>query len=87
MAEAKRDENRITTLLAVSDVDGKTPTPVYANPVTHAYKVSLNPTNTGFPTINAHRDENRVTTALVETSAGDLIELYVDSENKLLIEG
>lgn len=35
MAEAQRDGNFVTTLLAVSSVDGVTPVAVYANPVTH----------------------------------------------------
>lgn len=40
MAEAKRDNNYITTLLAVSNVDGVTPVTLYANPTTHRLLVS-----------------------------------------------
>jgi hypothetical protein len=36
MANAKRDENRITTLIGVSSVDVTTPTLVAVNPVTNA---------------------------------------------------
>jgi hypothetical protein len=35
MAEAKRDENHVPTLLAVSSVDGVTPVVLYADPLTH----------------------------------------------------
>jgi hypothetical protein len=35
MAQAARDQNNVTTLLAVSSVDGVTPVVVYANPTTH----------------------------------------------------
>lgn len=35
MAQASRDENRVTTLLAVSSSDGTTPVAVYADPTTH----------------------------------------------------
>ncbi len=35
MAEAARDQNHVTTLLAASSVDGVTPVRVYANPTTH----------------------------------------------------
>ena len=35
MAEAKRDNNYITTLLGVSNVDGLTPVVLWADPVTH----------------------------------------------------
>ena len=41
MAEAKRDENRIATLLAVSNADGITPVTLYADPTTHRLLVDL----------------------------------------------
>lgn len=41
MAEAKRDSNQITTLLAVSNADGVTPVVLYADPVTHRLLVDL----------------------------------------------
>lgn len=40
MANAHRDSNFITTLLAVSNVDGFTPVEVYADPTTHRLLVS-----------------------------------------------
>lgn len=33
--EASRDQNFVTTLLAVSNVDGRTPVPIYGDPITH----------------------------------------------------
>lgn len=41
MAQAKRDENKVTTLLAVSSVDGVTPVVLYADPDTHRLLVDL----------------------------------------------
>jgi len=41
MADAKRDNNFVTTLLAVSSVDGVTPVTLYANPTTHRLLVDL----------------------------------------------
>lgn len=41
MANAKRDQNFVTTLLAVSSVDGVTPVTLYANPTTHRLLVDL----------------------------------------------
>ena len=35
MAQAERDENRVTTILGVSNADGVTPVVVWADPVTH----------------------------------------------------
>lgn len=40
MAEAKRDGNMVTTLIAVSNVDGITPVVLYADPTTHRLLVS-----------------------------------------------
>lgn len=40
MAQASRDENRVTTLLAVSNADGETPVTLYADPTTHRLLVS-----------------------------------------------
>ena len=40
MADAKRDNNQVTTLLAVSSVDGVTPVVLYADPTTHRLLVS-----------------------------------------------
>jgi len=41
MAQASRDQNFVTTLLAVSSVDGVTPVTLYANPTTHRLLVDL----------------------------------------------
>ena len=49
MADAKRDANYITTLLAVSNVDGTTPVTLYADPITHRLLVSSS-TNVETPT-------------------------------------
>lgn len=44
MADAKRDNNRVTTLIATSSVDGTTPVLVYADPTTHRLKVDASAT-------------------------------------------
>ena len=40
MSDAKRDNNRVPTLIAVSNVDGTTPVLLWADPVTHRLLVS-----------------------------------------------
>ena len=40
MADARRDANYITTLIAVSNADGSTPVTLYADPTTHRLLVS-----------------------------------------------
>jgi hypothetical protein len=39
--KAEKDENRVTTLIGVSSVDGITPTPVAVNPTTLAVIVEV----------------------------------------------
>lgn len=41
MENAERDQNRVTTLIAVSSVDGITPVKLYADPVTHRLLVDV----------------------------------------------
>lgn len=41
MAQASRDQNRVTTLLAVSSADGTTPVVLWADPVTHRLLVDI----------------------------------------------
>jgi len=41
MSQAPRDENFVPTLLGVSNADGTTPVPVYADPTTHRLLVDL----------------------------------------------
>lgn len=41
MANAYKDENDVSTLIASSNVDGKTPVRVYADPITHRLLVDL----------------------------------------------
>lgn len=41
MENAERDQNRVTTLIAVSSVDGVTPVKLYADPVTHRLLVDV----------------------------------------------
>ena len=40
MAQAKRDDNQVTTLLGVSNADGTTPVTLYADPTTHRLLVT-----------------------------------------------
>lgn len=46
MADAKRDQNRVPTLLGVSSADGITPVAVYVDPTTHRMYVDI-PSGTG----------------------------------------
>lgn len=41
MANARKDQNRITTIIGTSNVDGVTPVLIYADPTTHRLLVDL----------------------------------------------
>ena len=84
--EAKRDENRISTLIGASDTDGITPLPVYANPISHRLYTSNGDTGTDYGRGVAVRDENRVSVLMAVSSVDGVtpVEVYVDSSNRLL---
>jgi hypothetical protein len=86
--QAKRDENRITTLIAALNTDGKTTQVVCADPVNHSLCVDDNITGSDFGIKNASRDENRITVAMaVSSSDGKTpVTLYADNLYKLLIQ-
>jgi hypothetical protein len=65
MGDAKRDNNYITTLLAVSNSDGTTPVTLYADPVTHRLLVSAIGTSTDV--------RNEVPTGTVNGSNKDFV--------------
>jgi len=52
MGDAKRDANQITTIIAVSSVDGVTPVTLYADPITHRLLVDAGSGTVGPGTIN-----------------------------------
>ena len=85
--EAKRDENRITSLLGALNTNGKTPVTVYANPNTHKLAISNGTTGSDFSIKNAPRDENRIPVAMAVSSSDGItpVILYVDSSHNLLI--
>ena len=88
MANAPRDENRITVMQAVLQSDGVTITPVQGNASNKSLKVDNNTTGTSQATIlNDPRDGNyRV--AFWATSSVDgvtPVAVYCDSSGKLLI--
>lgn len=59
MANSSRDDNRIPTLLGVSNVDSKTPVNLFADPVTHRLLVDL-PAGTGDVTGPASATDNAI---------------------------
>lgn len=88
MANAPRDENSVVAWLGTLNSDGKTPTPVFADPVTHALKVSDGTTGSDNGSKNAPRDQND-RPALIATSSADgktPVVVYTDSSGNLLVD-
>lgn len=79
MADAKRDENNVPTLIGVSSVDGVTPTRVRVNPATGRVLVDLAGGGSGITSINADTSVAQTLTtgttgtdfAIVDNGTGD----------------
>lgn len=68
MANAKRDQNNVPTLLAVSNADGTTPTLVYADPTTHRLLTDI-PRSTGSATAQTATNANVLTVTVGSADA------------------
>lgn len=88
MANAKRDDNNVPTMVAVLNSDGVTILPVKINPANFGLKVDNNTTGSDNGPTRALRDENSVTTKIAVSSADGTtpISLYIDATGKLLID-
>lgn len=87
MANAPRDENSVPVLLGTLDSDGATPTPVQADPTTHALSVSDDTTGSDNGPTNAPRDENSVPALMAVSSVDGVtpVVVYADLNGNLLI--
>lgn len=84
MAQSVFDQNRVSTLIGVSSVDGITPVAIKVDSVTGRLLMSINSMGALSGITNrqiAYRDQNRVTVALGESSAddGELLNLVFNS--------
>lgn len=88
MAQAPRDNNRIPAMLVISNADGTTPIPLYANPSTHRLIIAAAGGTVNART-DARRDENRITTLLAVSSSDGItpVTLMADATSHGLIKG
>lgn len=86
MAEAKKDQNHIPTLLAASDADGVTPIPVYANPVRHRLSVQDALDGSDLSDEPAPRDQNRVVVLMAVSAVDGVtpVPIYADLDGNRL---
>lgn len=90
MADAKRDQNNVPTLLGTLDSTGASTVRVKVNATNHALKVSDNTTGSdnGPSPARALRDNNDVPALLAVSSVDgvSIVPVYADSNGNLLID-
>ena len=87
MANAQKDGNRVSTLIALSSSDGTTIVPVKVDSVTNVLQVLDNTTGSDLGGSSAAHDGNRVTTLIGVSSSDGItpVDVYADASGNLLI--
>lgn len=86
MAEHIRDQNGVSTMAGVLNTDGVTVTRVKIEPTTHVLDVVDDTTGSDAGKDVAARDNSGVPVLVATDTDGNIINLYVDSNGKLLID-
>ena len=88
MADAKRDENFVPTMLGALNTNGITPTLIKVNASNHGIKIDDNTTGTDHGRNVAVRDNNNVPVLIAVSSADGVtpVEVYADADGNLLID-
>lgn len=87
MANAYKDENGVSAMIAVVQSTGTTIGRVLCNPTNNSLKVANNTTGSNNGPSRALKDENDVSTLIAVSSVDGFtpVALYVDSSGNLLI--
>lgn len=88
MAQAKRDNNSIPTIIAALNTDGETPINVTIDPTTHVIDVDDDTTGSDIGSDEGRRDDNVVVgmLAVSESDGTTPVPLWADSSGNLLID-
>lgn len=88
MADAKRDQNNVPTLLCGLNTDGVTTVRVKVNPTNHGLKIDDNTTGTDHGPTNSPRDNNFVPALMAVSSVDGVtpVVVYADSSGNILID-
>lgn len=88
MANANRDNNYVTTALAVLNTDGSTTKNIAADPSTNCILCVNGDSGSDNGPTNAARDSNAVPILMATSSADGItpVAVYADSNGKLLIK-
>lgn len=86
MANAYKDENGVSTIIAGLNTNGSTIVRALADPTTHALKVSDGTTGTDHGPTNDLRDDNSVRCWMAVSSADGFtpVVIYADSSGNIL---
>lgn len=86
--QAGRDENNVTTMLAVLNTDGETTIAIRVNPANRGIFLNDGTTGTDNGPVNDKRDENFVPTLMAVSSAdfSTPVALYANSDGELLVD-
>ncbi len=88
MSNAQRDENHISTMIALSNADGETILPLYADVTDNGLIVSDDLGGADAGGTNAGKDENHVSTLMAVSAVDGVtpVPLYVNAaDNALLV--
>lgn len=85
---ANKDDNSVSTIIAVLDTDGTTIVPIEADPSSHRLAVADGSGGSDNGPENANKDENGVSTFLAVSNVDGVtpVAVYADSNGKLLIQ-
>lgn len=88
MAEAKRDENRVTTMTAALNTNGTTVINIMADPSIHAIEINDGATGSSSGGTDAIRDQNFVPVLLAVSSVDGVtpVPLFATAGGELLIK-
>ena len=86
MAETKRDDNGVFTMMGVLNTDGSTPTRIKEDTLANRLATSDGSSGSDFGKDLAARDNSGVPVLMATDANGNLINLYVNSSGQLLIK-
>ena len=87
MAQAKKDENRVSTLLGVSNADGTTPVDLWADPTTHRLLVDMSGAAVDNEIPSGTINGSNVTFTLANTPISGSEHVYLNGARQLVGAG
>lgn len=86
MVTSKTDNNGVATAFGVLNTDGETVTLLRANPTSHALDVSDGSSGSDIGRDTSKHDDDMRTSMCATDASGNIIPLWLNSSNQLLIK-